>query len=57
MEKRKTSAPKKVRNLKIRTQNTHAAAAVIGGRSFKAQSDLAKKSNQTADAIVRNFAG
>jgi hypothetical protein len=48
MEKKK----KKVRNLKVRTQDARKSEAVKGGRS-----NIAATHNKTADALVANIRG
>jgi hypothetical protein len=49
---------KKVRNLKVRTQDDRRAAAVVGGdRALVAKSNIAGTYNKTADALVANIRG
>jgi hypothetical protein len=50
-------AKKKVRNLKVRTQDARKAEAVKGGRSIQAKSNIAATHSKTADAIVQNIRG
>ena len=58
---RKTNAAKKVRNLKVRTQDANRAEAIMGGtdynRSIQAKSNIASTHNKTADALVQNIRG
>jgi len=49
---------KKVRNLKVRTQDANRAAAIVGGdRAVQVKSNIASTSDKTKDSIVQNIRG